>query len=70
MWRSMKDMPIGDARCIVVEVQGRCGETAMAYWTGRLWALAPPSKAPEPLGFEPVRHRFPPCPGASQDDLT
>lgn len=59
MWRSMKDMPIGDARWVVVEVQGDDGETATAYWTGRAWARAPLSDAPEPLGFEPVRHRLP-----------
>jgi hypothetical protein len=52
-------MPIGDTRRLIVEVQGRGGETAMAYWTGEFWARAPLSQSPQPIGFEPVRHRLP-----------
>ncbi|MBY8826086.1 hypothetical protein [Sphingomonas colocasiae] len=58
-WLDMKSMPIGDQRHIVVEVRGAPQPQALAYWTGRIWALAPISDNPVDIGFNPVEYRMP-----------
>jgi hypothetical protein len=56
-WLDMLSLPIGDHRNLVVEVRGANGEQALAYWTGSVWAHAPVTADPQPLGFRPVAHR-------------
>ncbi len=59
-WRPWKDMPIGDQRFIVREVCGEEGQTALAYWTGRIFAFAPVNDNPVEVPFKVTGQRTPP----------
>ncbi len=58
-WRPWKDMPIGDQRFIVREVCGDGGQTALAYWTGKVFAYAPVSDDPVEVPFKVTGQRTP-----------
>lgn len=59
-WLSMFDMPIGDHRNIVREVRDDSGrKTALAYWTGDIWAFAPISDRPIAIDFKVAAQREP-----------
>ena len=61
-WEPWSMIPVGDQRNIIREVLSEYGQTALAYFTGKLMALAPISENPEPLPFKVWRQRRTPSP--------